>query len=91
MESRPCTCTVERYAQTVSRTLKGGRNKQWYGSKSMQQVVIKQPGEIILIIPSHLLGSLRYAYVYIAARRLDYCAQEVVLSQEWLSAVYITL
>ena len=34
--------------------------------------------------PTQLTGSLRCACVYIAPRRLDYCTQEVVLSQVYI-------
>ena len=49
--------------------------------KSMQKaVVIKQTWEIILMIPHHLLEASGVpACIYIAARRLDYCAHEASL------------
>ena len=49
--------------------------------QNLQQRVIKLPGQYFddPIPPS---GSLRCSCVYTAARRLDYCTQEAVLSQQ---------
>ena len=50
-----------------------------------EAAIIKQPGQW------PLTGSLRCACIYIVARRLDYCTQEVVLSQRAAKCIYVTL
>ena len=62
-----CICIL------AMKVVKRGRN--------LQQCVIKLPGATF-DDPTPPFGSLRGSCVYTAARRLDYCTQEAVLSQQ---------
>ena len=61
-------------------TVKGGWNNH-ADPKVCKSCCHETTWAIILMTPIHYTGSLRCACVYIAARRLDYCTQEAVLSQ----------